>query len=111
MPEIKPFVLLNLPSETEISYHKEGNNNFVKGSAVEFCQVVTQVRNIGDTDLNILGEETILERINELNEHLKNSKEPLFQSSLKAKISIDRTLKEVVEDGWEEDEDYIMWPN
>ena len=35
----------------------------------------------------------------------------LFQSSLKAKISIDRTLKEVVEDGWEEDEDYIMWPN
>ena len=46
-----------------------------------------------------------------LNEHLKNSKEPLFQSSLKAKISIDRTLKEVVEDGWEEDEDYIMWPN
>jgi len=46
-----------------------------------------------------------------LNEHLKNSKEPLFQSSLKAKISIDRTLKEVVEDGWEEDEDYVMWPN
>ena len=46
-----------------------------------------------------------------LNEHLKNSEEPLFQSSLKAKISIDRTLKEVVEDGWEEDEDYVMWPN
>ena len=46
-----------------------------------------------------------------LNEHLKNSREPLFQSSLKAKISIDRTLKEVVEDGWEEDEDYVMWPN
>ena len=46
-----------------------------------------------------------------LNEHLKNSKGPLFQSSLKAKISIDRTLKEVVEDGWDEDEDYVMWPN
>ena len=48
--------MLNLPSDTEITYHEQDDNNFIKGSAIEFCQVVTQVRNIDDTNLNISGE-------------------------------------------------------
>ena len=56
LPETKPFVLLILPSETTICYNEKGNDNFIKGSAVEFCQVVTQVRNIDDTKLIVSGE-------------------------------------------------------
>ena len=55
LPKSKPFVLIKLPSNTEISYNKQNQNNFVKGSAVEFCQVVTQVRSIDDTNLNVSG--------------------------------------------------------
>ena len=56
LPETKPFVLLILPSETTICYNEKGNDNFIKGGAVEFCQVVTQVRNIDDTKLIVSGE-------------------------------------------------------
>jgi len=31
-------------------------SNFIEGSAIEFCQVVTQVRNIADTGLRVVGE-------------------------------------------------------
>ena len=55
LPESKPFVFLKLPCEEEISYNEQNENNFIKGSAVEFCQVVTQVRNIDDTFLSVLG--------------------------------------------------------
>ena len=48
--------MLNLPSETTICYNDQDNDNFIKGSAVEFCQVVTQVRNIDDTYLNVVGD-------------------------------------------------------
>ncbi len=56
LPESKPFILLKLPSSAEISYFDQNDNNFIKGSAIEFCQVVTQVRNISDTNLNVTGE-------------------------------------------------------
>ena len=56
LPEIKPFISLNLPSETHISYNELDDDNFIRGSAVEFCQVVTQVRNIDDTNLNVVGD-------------------------------------------------------
>ena len=56
LPESKPFVFLKLPSGEEIFYNDQNENNYIKGSAVEFCQVVTQVRNIDDTFLNVFGE-------------------------------------------------------
>ena len=56
LPETKPFVLLKLPSETTIFYNEQGDDNFIKGSAIEFCQVVTQVRNIDDTNLSVVGD-------------------------------------------------------
>ena len=48
--------MLNLPSETAITYNEQCDDNFIKGSAVEFCQVVSQVRNIDDTSLNVVGD-------------------------------------------------------
>ena len=36
--------------------NEENDLNFVKGCAVEFCQVVTQTRNIRDTSLKVKGE-------------------------------------------------------
>ena len=49
--------MLSLPSETTICYSEHDNDdNFIKGSAVDFCQVVTQVRNIDDTNLNVVGD-------------------------------------------------------
>ena len=59
LPEIKPFVSLKLPYGAEITFNEQNENNFIKGSAVEFCQVVTQVRNISDTKLNVLGKTAI----------------------------------------------------
>ena len=44
-----------LPSGAPITYNKESDLNFVSGSAVEFAQVVTQVRNFADTKLSITG--------------------------------------------------------
>ena len=55
LPKTKPFVLIKLPSGAEISYHEQNEKNFIRGSAVQFCQVVTQVRNIDDTSLNVFG--------------------------------------------------------
>ncbi len=55
LPESKPFVFLKLPSSAEISYNEPNENNFIRGSALEFCQVVSQVRNIDDTSINVFG--------------------------------------------------------
>ena len=55
LPKEVPYVSLTLPSGKVITYNEKNDFNFVKGSAVEFCQVVTQTRNIFDTALNIKG--------------------------------------------------------
>jgi hypothetical protein len=36
-------------------WHAPQDDNRITGSAVEFCQVVTQVRNIADTRLQVMG--------------------------------------------------------
>ena len=56
VPEIKPYVKLTAPSGEIWEWNDPSENNMVEGAAAEFCQVVTQVRNIGDTSLNIVGE-------------------------------------------------------
>ena len=53
--DINPYVELALPSGDKISYNEKNEKEFVKGSATEFCQVVTQVRNIDDTSLTVFG--------------------------------------------------------
>jgi len=55
VPEPAPFVELTGPSGAVWTWNDPQQDNVVRGSAVEFAQVVTQVRNIADTDLETQG--------------------------------------------------------
>jgi len=54
-PPVAPFVRLTAPSGDIWMWGQEGAVNSVSGSATEFCQVVTQVRNVADTKLDVRG--------------------------------------------------------
>ena len=56
VPSDMPYISLILPSGELMNYHEENELSFVKGSAVEFCQVVTQTRNVKDTSIRIKGD-------------------------------------------------------
>ncbi len=56
VPEDKPYVKLTAPSGEIWEWNNPSDDNMVEGSAAEFCQVVTHVRSIGDTSLNVIGE-------------------------------------------------------
>jgi uncharacterized protein (TIGR03084 family) len=55
VPAPIPYVRLLAPSSAVWEWGKSDQANSVVGSAVEFCQVVTQVRNIADTKLEVTG--------------------------------------------------------
>jgi len=55
-PGPPPCVRLGAPSGTRWAFNEENADNTVEGDAVAFCQVVTQTRNIADTDLTVTGE-------------------------------------------------------
>ena len=55
-PAIKPHVHLVAPSGAIWEWNTPDEGNRIEGSAVEFCQVVTQGRNILDTRLEVVGE-------------------------------------------------------
>jgi len=48
-------VRLLAPSAAVWEWGQPDQENLIEGSAVEFCQVVTQVRNIADTKLRVIG--------------------------------------------------------
>lgn len=52
----KPYIRLTAPSGDIWEWNEPQDNNRVEGSAAEFSQVVTQCRNIGDTNLQTTGE-------------------------------------------------------
>ncbi len=54
-PEPKPYVKLTAPSGEIWEWNEPQADNIVEGSAVEFCQVVTQCRNIADVNLSVIG--------------------------------------------------------
>lgn len=54
-PPVAPFVRLTAPSGDIWVWGQDDAVNSVTGSATEFCQVVTQVRNVGDTRLDVRG--------------------------------------------------------
>jgi uncharacterized protein (TIGR03084 family) len=56
VPEPAPFIELTAPSGAVWTWNEVQDDNRVQGQAVEFAQVVTQVRGIGDTALNLTGE-------------------------------------------------------
>jgi uncharacterized protein (TIGR03084 family) len=56
VPETPPYVRLTAPSGAVWEWNPPSDRNAVLGNALEFCQVVTQVRNIADTHLRVIGE-------------------------------------------------------
>ncbi len=52
----KPYIRLVSPSGDIWEWNDPQNDNSVTGSATEFCQVVTQTRNIEDTRIACIGE-------------------------------------------------------
>ena len=55
VPEFVPYVKLTAPSGAIWEWNDASCGNSVEGRATEFCQVVTQARNIEDTDLVVSG--------------------------------------------------------
>ena len=56
IPEPPPLVRLTAPSGALWEWHAPGDGNLIEGDATEFCQVVTQTRNVADTALRVEGE-------------------------------------------------------
>lgn len=55
VPDPAPYVQLTGPSGVVWEWNAPQDDNVVRGSAVEFAQVVTQVRNVADTQLQAVG--------------------------------------------------------
>ena len=56
VPEVVPCVRLSAPSGAVWEWNEAEQGNVIEGKAAEFCQVVTQVRNIADTKLVVRGD-------------------------------------------------------
>ena len=52
-PKPKPYVRLHAPSGAVWEWNEPQDDNRVEGPAEDFCQVVTQCRNIGDADIDL----------------------------------------------------------
>ncbi|MEM9726088.1 MAG: TIGR03084 family metal-binding protein [Pseudomonadota bacterium] len=55
IPPEPPFIRLTAPSGAEWRYNDPGAASRIDGDALSFAQVVTQTRNIADTDLQVSG--------------------------------------------------------
>lgn len=55
LPGPMPFLQLTAPSGAIWTYGDDNPTERITGAAEAFCQVVTQTRNIADTDLNVQG--------------------------------------------------------
>ncbi|MEL7136684.1 MAG: TIGR03084 family metal-binding protein [Pseudomonadota bacterium] len=54
-PGPMPYLELKAPSGTVWTYGDESETDRITGPADEFCQVVTQTRNVADTELSVIG--------------------------------------------------------
>jgi len=59
VPEPAPCVHLTAPSGAEWVFNHGETSALITGAAEEFCQVITQVRNVGDTSLQVEGENAV----------------------------------------------------
>ncbi len=59
VPDPPPFVRLTAPSGQIWEWNTVQDNNCVEGSAVGFCQIVTQTRNLADTDVRCTGNNAV----------------------------------------------------
>ncbi len=55
-PSPMPHLVLTAPSGEIWTYNEPSEAERIEGLAEEFCQVVTQVRNIADTELKVIGD-------------------------------------------------------
>lgn len=55
VPERVPYVRLTAPSGTVWEWNDPATDERIEGPAEDFCQVVTQVRNIADVSLDVTG--------------------------------------------------------
>jgi|KBSSwiStaDraftv2_1062776.scaffolds.fasta_scaffold182141_3 uncharacterized protein (TIGR03084 family) len=55
-PDPKPFVALTSPGGATWAWNDPGADSRVEGSAVDFCRVAVQRRNVADTALKVTGE-------------------------------------------------------
>jgi uncharacterized protein (TIGR03084 family) len=56
VPAVKPYLRLTSPSGALWEWNEPSTAECVEGSAVEFCRVVTQTRNVLDTNLAVTGD-------------------------------------------------------
>jgi uncharacterized protein (TIGR03084 family) len=56
VPGPPPYVRLTAPSGAIWEWNDPSETSCVRGDAVDFCQVVTQVRNVADTSLEVVGD-------------------------------------------------------
>jgi uncharacterized protein (TIGR03084 family) len=56
VPGPAPYVRLTAPSGAIWEWNDPAPENMVEGNALPFCQVVTQTRNVADTDLRVTGD-------------------------------------------------------
>ncbi|WP_299559429.1 TIGR03084 family metal-binding protein [uncultured Sulfitobacter sp.] len=56
VPEPSPYVVLSGPSGSVWTWNEPSDADRIEGAAVEFCQVVTQTRNVADTALELHGD-------------------------------------------------------
>jgi uncharacterized protein (TIGR03084 family) len=56
VPAVKPYVRLTSPSGALWEWNEPSTSERVAGSAVEFCRVVAQTRNLLDTNLSVTGD-------------------------------------------------------
>ena len=56
VPPVMPSVRLAAPSGETWSWEQPGTADNIEGPAIDFCQVVTQTRNVADTALRVGGE-------------------------------------------------------
>jgi uncharacterized protein (TIGR03084 family) len=59
LPAEKPFVRLTAPSGAIWTWNAPDAQSSVEGTAVEFCQVVAQTRNVADTHLVVKGDSAL----------------------------------------------------
>jgi uncharacterized protein (TIGR03084 family) len=59
VPVGKPYVRLSAPSGALWEWHEPADAERIEGSAVDFCRVVTQTRNVLDTGLRVVGETAV----------------------------------------------------
>ena len=56
VPGPPPYVRLVAPSGAVWEWNEPSETSFVRGTAVDFCRTVTQVRNVADTSLEVGGD-------------------------------------------------------